>query len=86
MANPQLILDYYLSRQEESDAVPLELKRVRAELVQVQKQDQRLLDAYPAQIIQLDELASRREALAQHHLVLENHLSELEKLVQQQAR
>jgi site-specific DNA recombinase len=86
LANPPLILDYYLSRQEESEAVPPELKRVRKELVQVEKQDQRLLDAYQAEIIQLDELASRRQALAQHRLVLENRLSELEQLIQQQAR
>jgi site-specific DNA recombinase len=86
LANPQLILDYYLSRQDESDTVPPELKRVRTELAQVKKQDQRLLDAYQAEIIRLDELASRREALAQHRLVLENRLSELEQLVRQQAQ
>ncbi|MBL6966214.1 MAG: recombinase family protein [Anaerolineales bacterium] len=86
LANPQLILDYYLSRQDESDTVPPKLKRVRTELAQVEKQDQRLLDAYQAEIIHLDELASRREALTQHRLVLENRLSELEQLIQQQAR
>lgn len=86
LANPQLILDYYLSRQDECDSAPPELKRVRTELAQIEKQDQRLLDAYQTEIIQLDELAARRQALEQQCLVLENRLSELEQLTQQQAR
>ena len=75
-----------MSRQEESDAAPPELKRVRTELTQIEKQDQRLLDAYQSEIIQLDELASRRQALGQQRHVLEGRLSELELLVQQQVR
>ncbi len=86
LADPQLILDYYLSRQEESDTAPPEIMRVRTELAQIKKQDQRLLDAYQAEIIQLDELASRRQALEQQRLVLDSRLSELEQLLQQQAR
>lgn len=86
LANPQLILDYYLSRQDQSDTAPPELQRLRTELGQIEKQDQRLLDAYQAEIIQLDELAARRQTLEQQRNVSENRLSELEQLVQQQAR
>ena len=86
LADPQLILDYYLSRQDECDSAPPELKRVRTELAQIEKQDQRLLDAYQAEIIQLDELASRRQVLDQQRSILGARLSELEQLVQQQAR
>jgi len=86
LSNPQLILDYYLSRQDQSDIHPPELQRVRQELAQIEKQDQRLLDAYQAEIIQLNELATRRQALEQQRLILETRLAELEQLAQQQAQ
>ncbi|MBS1251519.1 MAG: Transposon gamma-delta resolvase [Anaerolineales bacterium] len=86
LADPQLILDYYLARQDESDTAPHELKRARQELDRIEKQSQRLLDAYQAQVIELDELATRRQALEQQRQVLESRLSELEQLAQQQAR
>jgi site-specific DNA recombinase len=86
LANPQLILDYYLARQDERDVTPHELKRARQELGQIEKQNQRLLDAYQAEVIELDELTSRRRALEQQRQVLENRVSELEQLALQQAR
>ena len=86
LADPQLILDYYLSRQDQSDNAPPELQRLRTELAQIEKQDQRLLDAYQTEIIQLDELATRRQALEQQRQVLESRSSELEQFLQQQAR
>jgi site-specific DNA recombinase len=86
LANPQLILDYYLSRQEEGDVTPPELQRLATELAQIKKQDQRLLDAYQAEVIQLDEFASRRRTLEQHRLALEKRSSELEQLLQQRTR
>jgi len=86
LADPQLILDYYLSCENESEPAPPELKRIRRELAQIEKQDQRLLDAYQTEVIHLDELATRRQALEKHRQVLESRLSELEQLLQQQAR
>ena len=86
LADPQLILDYYLACLDESGGAPHELKRVRQELRQVEKQKQRLLDAYQAEIIELDELATRRQALEQQRQVLAIRLSELEQLAHQQAR
>lgn len=86
LANPKLIMDYYLARQDEKDATPYELKRTRQELSQIEKQDQRLLDAYQAEVIELDELTSRRQSLEQQRQVLENRALELEQLAQQQAR
>jgi site-specific DNA recombinase len=86
LTDPQLILDYYLSRQDEEDVTPYELKRTRQELSQVEKQDRRLLDAYQAAVIELDELTSRRRALEQQRQVLESRVFELEQLAQQQAR
>ncbi|MEA3340097.1 MAG: recombinase family protein, partial [Chloroflexota bacterium] len=86
LADPQLILDYYLARQDENDVTPHELKRARQELGQIEKQDQRLLDAYQTEVIELDELASRRQALEQQRQILETRVSELEQLAQQQAR
>jgi site-specific DNA recombinase len=86
LADPQLILDYYLARQDESDVTPHELKRVHQELSRIENQRQRLLDAYQAEIIESDELETRRQALNQQRQVLEQRLSELEQLAQQQAR
>ena len=86
LADPQLILDYYLARQDESDVPPHELKRVRQELDQINNQKQRLLDAYQAEVIELDELKTRCQVLDQQHQVLKQRLSELEQLAQQQAR
>jgi site-specific DNA recombinase len=86
LADPQLILDYYLACQDESRGAPHELQRVRRELGQVEKQKQRLLDAYQAEIIELNELATRRQALEQQRQILASRLSELEQLAHQQAR
>ena len=86
LADPQLILDYYLARQDESDVTPHELKRVRQELDQIDNQNQRLLDAYQAEVIELGELETRRRALDQQRQVLKQRLSELEQLAQQQVR
>ena len=86
LTDPQLILDYYLARQDESDVTPHELKRVRQELSQIENQNQRLLNAYQAEVIELDELETRRRALDQQRQVLKQRLSELEQLAQQQAR
>jgi hypothetical protein len=80
LRNPQLIMDYYFSRQDQNDIHPPELKRVRQELDQIGKQDQRLLDAYQAEIIDLNELATRRQTLQQQRLILEARLAELEQL------
>ncbi len=86
LSNPQLILDYYLSRQDQCNVDPPELKRVRLELNQIEKQNQRLLDAYQGEIIHLEELASRRQALEQQQLVLAGRLAELEQFAHQQAQ
>ena len=86
LADPRLILDYYLSRQEEGDVSPHELKRARQELSQIDKQNQRLLDAYQAEVIELDELSSRRQALEQQRQILETRVTELEQLARRQAR
>ncbi|MEE8389942.1 MAG: recombinase zinc beta ribbon domain-containing protein [Anaerolineae bacterium] len=67
LTNPHLILDYYLSHQDEQDDAPQKLERVRRELDQLAKQEQRLLDAYQAGVIELDELDSRRQVLHQQH-------------------
>jgi site-specific DNA recombinase len=86
LTNPQLILDYYLARQDEDVVTPHELKRMRQELSQIKNQEQRLLDAYQAGVIDLDELETRRQALAQHRKALEQREADLEQLAQQQAR
>jgi len=86
LTDPQLILDYYLARQDGTTAAPHELKRVRQELSQIENQKQRLLDAYQAEVIELDELETRRQVLEQQRQALEQRLTDLEQLAQQQAR
>ncbi|MDH4136207.1 MAG: recombinase family protein [Anaerolineae bacterium] len=86
LADPQLILDYYLVRQDESPVTPHELKRVRQELGQIENQKQRLLDAYQTEVIELDELETRLYVLDQQRQTLEQRLTDLELLAQQQAR
>ena len=86
LADPQLILDYYLARQDESAITPHELKRVRQELSQIEKQKGRLLDAYQGGVIELDELETRRQVLAEHRQALQQRLADLEQLARQQAR
>ena len=76
----------YLARQDGSAITPHELKRGRQELEQVKRQKQRLLDAYQAEVIELDELETRLQVLDQQSQALEQHLIELEQLAQQQAR
>jgi site-specific DNA recombinase len=86
LTDPQLILDYYLARSDECHAAPHELKRVRQELSQIENQKQRLLDAYQTQVIELSELETRLRVLQQRHQALEQRLSDLDQLAQQQAR
>jgi site-specific DNA recombinase len=86
LADPQLILDYYLTRQDEDAVTPHELKRVHQELGQIENQKQRLLDAYQTEVIELDELETRRQVLEQQRQALEQRLTDLEQLAQQQAR
>ena len=86
LTEPQLILDYYLARQNEDAVTPHELQRVRQELSQIKNQGQRLLDAYQAGVIELQELETRRQALNQHQQALEQRESDLEQLAQQQVR
>jgi site-specific DNA recombinase len=86
LVDPQLILDYYLTRQDKDAVTPHELKRVRQELGQIENQKQRLLDAYQTEVIELDELETRRQVLDQQRQALEQRLTDLEQLAQQQAR
>ena len=86
LADPQLILDYYLARPDGGALTPHELKRVRHESSQVENQKQRLLDAYQSEAIELSELETRLQALDRQRLALEERLTKLEQLTQQQAR
>ena len=86
LADPQLILDYYLSRSDESQTTPHELERVHKELKQIDNQKQRLIDAYQAEVIELEELQTRQQVLRQQRQSLKQRLSEFEQLSQQQAR
>jgi len=86
LADPQLILDYYLTRQDGNAVTPHELERVHRELSQVKRQRQRLLDAYQTEVIELAELETRGQVLDQQRHALEQRLIDLEQLAQQQAR
>jgi len=86
LADPQLILDHYLAGHDQNLSEPHELKRVCQELSQIEKQTRRLLDAYLAEAIQLDEFETRRQLLAEQAQALEQRRTNLEQLAQQHAR
>ncbi len=86
LADPQLILNYYLASQDKRDARPHELKRVCQELSQIESHKQRLLDVYLAEAIQLDEFETRRQLLDQQGQALAQRRADLEQLAHQQAR
>jgi len=86
LADPQLILNYCLTGQDENIAMPHELKRVRQELRQIESQKQRLLDAYLTEVIELDEFETRRQMLDQQAKALEQRQADLDQLAHQRAR
>jgi len=86
LADPQLILNYYLASQDQRVTKPHELKRVCQELSQIESHKQRLLDAYLAEAIQLDEFETRRQLLDQQAQALQQRRADLEQLAHQQAR
>ncbi len=86
LADPQLILNYYLAGHDQNMPTPHELKRVCQELGQIDTHRQRLLDVYLAEVIDLDEFETRRQVLEQQAQALKQRRADLEQLAHQRAR
>jgi site-specific DNA recombinase len=63
-----------------------EQRRITARLERLGRQDARLVDAYQAEVITLEELAERRASLAQQRRILTEQYEQWERFRQQQVR
>lgn len=88
LRHPQVLLEQYQQRQE-GDYGTLEQQeqqRLKRRLASLQRENQRLIDAYQSGIIELHDLKERRERIAEECRRLEERWSALEQQQQEQQR
>ena len=85
---PQVLIEQYNQRQESGYGTPeqQEQQRLKRRLVKLEREGQRLIDAYQSGVIELDELKERRERIAEECRRVEERLSSLEQQRQGQQR
>ncbi len=88
LRQPQVLIEQYQQRQESDYGTPeqQEQQRLKRRLVGLQRESQRLIDAYQSGIIELDDLKERRERVAEECRRLEERLTALEQQKQGQQR
>ncbi len=88
LRNPQVLIEQYNQRQESDYGTPeqQEQQRLKRRLVGLEREGQRLIDAYQSGVIELDDLKERRERVAEECQRLEERLSSLEQQKQGQQR
>ena len=88
LRNPQVLIEQYNQRQESGYGTPeqQEQQRLKRRLVKLEREGQRLIDAYQSGVIELDELRERRERIAEEYRRLDERLSSLEQQRQGQER
>jgi hypothetical protein len=88
LRNPQILIEQYNQRQESGYGTPeqQEQQRLKRRLVGLERECQRLIDAYQSGVIELDDLKERRERIAEECRRLEVRLSSLEQQQQGQQR
>jgi site-specific DNA recombinase len=88
LEHPQLLLDHYRLRYEPSAETPEqhEGQRLTRRLQALAREEQRLVDAYQVEVINLTELKERRERLAEERARVTTRLTVLQQHRQEQAR
>jgi site-specific DNA recombinase len=88
LRNPQVLIEQYNQRHESGYGTPeqQEQQRLKRRLVKLERESQRLIDAYQSGVIELGELKVRRERIAEECRRLEERLSSLEQQRQGQQR
>jgi len=88
LRNPQVLIEQYKQRQESDYGTPeqQEQQRLKRRLAGLERESQRLIDAYQSGVIELADLKQRRERIAEECRRLEERLSALEKQQQAQQR
>lgn len=79
LSDPQLLLEQYQLRQGEGDGTPQqqEQRRLERRLTALERETQRLLDAYQASALELAELSSRRTRIQEEQTRMRQRLQEL---------
>ena len=80
LSAPQVLIEQYNQRHESGYGTPeqQEQQRLKRRLVKLERESQRLIDAYQSGVIELGELKVRRERIAEECRRLEERLSSLE--------
>jgi site-specific DNA recombinase len=88
LRDPRLLLDHYLMHQQHPDSSleQQEHQRVERKLKTLAREEQRLIDAYQASIIELSDLKTRCERLAEERTRLEARLVALRQQQHEQQR
>jgi hypothetical protein len=88
LEHPQLLLEHYRLRHEPNAEIPeqQERQRLMRRLQALTREEQRLGDAYQAEMIELTELEERRERLAEEEERVSTRLAVLPQHHQEQAR
>jgi site-specific DNA recombinase len=86
LRDPQLLLEQYQLRQDQSYGTPeqQEQQRLTRKLSALEREEQRMLDAYQASVIELPELKERCARIAQERARLEARLKVIERQQQSQ--
>lgn len=82
LRNPDRIQDAWQAHQAERTATPNQVSRQKKRKKHLQKQRQRLLDAYQASVLSLEELTERQNPLVLELQKLENQLATTESTIQ----
>lgn len=82
LRNPEHIQDVWQAHQTEQAATPNQVTRQQKRKKHLQKQRQRLLDAYQASVLSLEELTERQNPLVLELQKLENQLAVAESTIQ----
>ena len=88
LSDPQLLLEQYQLRQGESDGTPQqqEQRRLERRLTALERETQRLLDAYQADVLELAELKERRTRIQEEEARVRLRLQQLQQQEADQQR
>ena len=88
LRDPKVLIEQYNQRQEPGygTAEQQEQQRLKRRLSALRREDQRLIDAYQLDVIELDDLKERRERIAEECRRLEERLTSLTQQQQEQQR
>jgi hypothetical protein len=88
LRNPQVLIKQYNQRKESDYGAPeqQEQQRLKRRMAGLERESQRLIDAYQSGVIELDDLKERRERVAEERLRMEERLNSLEQQKQEQQR